>query len=78
MKPSAKFAGNVRLVVKWTGTSMPKLEKSLEELLRGYGLSLTGLGYDYVDYEREMIFHATDRNISPGLYKIGHSAAERQ
>jgi len=55
---------------------MPKLEKDIENLLAEYGLSLTDLGYDYADREREMIFHATDQSISPSLYKTGYSAAE--
>ena len=56
MKASFVFAGNARVTVRWTGTSLPKMEKGLENLFAKYGLEFIGSGYDMVKRERELVF----------------------
>ena len=54
----AVFAGNAKLTIRWSGTTMPKLEADFEALLAMYGLYLVGCGHDVGARERVMRFVA--------------------
>lgn len=56
MKSKVVFAGQARLIVRWSGTTMPKLERELGELLAKYGLQLTDSGHDSETQERVLNF----------------------
>ena len=60
MKAKAVFAGNARLIIRWTGAGWPGLESELKALLAKYELECTGAGYDRMNREWELVFRPAE------------------